>query len=101
VDYFPGPPPLNPVSRILAGLLAVLALAGALFFGAFVLILAVGLGVLAWLVLTVRMWWLRRQWQEQHVSGTQRQAGPPGSADQRRTDAIDADYEVISRREDE
>ena len=101
MEYLPGPPPLNPVSRILVGLLAVLALVGALFFGAFVLVLALGFGVLAWLVLTVRMWMLRRRWQRQGVGGQRRQAGPPGGADQRRSDAIDADYEVISRREDE
>jgi hypothetical protein len=92
---------LNPVSRILAGLLAVLALLGAFFFGVFVLILALGLGALAWLVLALRMWWLGRQWQSHGASGDHRQAGPPGSADPRRTDVIDADYEVISRGEEE
>ena len=101
VAYFLAPPPLNPLSRILAGLLAVLALVGAFFFGVFVLALALGLGALAWLVLAARMWWLRRQWQKHGSSGEYSQAVSPGSADQRRTDVIDADYEVVSRREDE
>ncbi|MCW8871523.1 MAG: hypothetical protein OQK01_02780 [Xanthomonadales bacterium] len=101
VGYYLAPPPLNPVTRILAGVLALLALVGAFFFGMFVLVLALGLGALAWLVLAVRMWWLRRQWQRQGVSGEYRQSGTPGSADRRRTDAIDADYEVVSRHEDE
>jgi hypothetical protein len=101
VGYYLAPPPLNPLTRILAGLLAVLALVGAFFFGVIVLVLALGLGALAWLVLVLRMWWLRRQWQRQGGSGEYRPSGPPGSVDRRRTDAIDADYEVVSRHEDE
>ena len=101
MGYFLAPPPLNPVSRVLASLLAVLALVGAFFFGFFVLALALGLGALAWLILAVRMWWLRRQWQRQGVGRQYGQTGPPGGEDGRRGEVIDADYEVVSRREDE
>jgi hypothetical protein len=101
VAYYLASPPLNPVTRILAGLLAVLALVGAFFFGVIVLVLALGLGALAWLVLALRMWWLRRQWQRRGVSTGYRQAAAPGGADRQRNDAIDADYEVISPREEE
>jgi hypothetical protein len=88
-------PPLNPQSRILAGLLAVLALAGAFFFGLVMLALAVGLGVLAWLVQTLRLWWLRRQGRDKARGGSSR-AGP----DVRHGEVIEADYEVVSRRDD-
>lgn len=74
---------MNPLSRVLAGLLGVLALVGAFFFGLVVVALAVGLGLLAWLTLALRLWWLRRQ--------------QPGA---RGDEVLDADYEVISRRED-
>ncbi|MGK2924028.1 MAG: hypothetical protein ACSLE2_00250 [Lysobacterales bacterium] len=76
------PPSMNPLSRILASLLAVLAVVGAFFFGLVVLALAVGLGLLAWLGLVLRMWWLRRR-----LGGT-------------KDDVIEADYEVVSRRKD-
>jgi hypothetical protein len=88
------PPPLNPLARVLAGLLAALALAGAFFFGLVVLALAVGLGLLAWLVLTLRVWWLRRQGRDRAGGG-----GRPG-ADARKGKVIEADYEVVSRHDD-
>lgn len=103
------PPPVNPLSRLLAGLLAVAALVGAFFFGLVVLALAAGLGLLAWLALTLRLWWLRRQ--------IARAGGAPGGASpfrgasgdraQDSRDAaesgnvIDADYEVVSRDRDD
>ena len=97
--YF-SPPPMNPLSRILAGLFAVLALVGALFFGVFILVLAVGLGVLAWLVLTLRMWWLRRGRHGQAAGRGQDHVVREGGVENHGDDVIEADYEVISRRED-
>jgi hypothetical protein len=95
---------MNPVSRILAGLLGLLAVVGAFFFGLIVLAFALGLGILAWLLVTLRMWWLRRRWQSEGGS-----VGPAGAArpdrpdrpDRRHDEVIEADYEVISRREDD
>jgi hypothetical protein len=100
VRYYLSPPPLNPVARILAGLLAVAALVGAFFFGLIILAAAVGLGVVAWLVLTVRMWWLRRRLDAGRGDGG-RPAGPATPGGGRKPDVIDAEYEVISRREDD
>ena len=91
---------MNPLSRILASLLAVLAVVGAFFFGLVVLALAVGLGLLAWLGLTLRMWWLRRRLGGRAAEGPAEAgpgtAGPNGRED----DVIEADYEVVSRRKD-
>jgi uncharacterized iron-regulated membrane protein len=94
VAYRLPPPPLNPLARVLAGLLAALALAAAFFFGLVVLALAVGLGLLAWLVMTLRVWWLRRQG-EVGADG-----GSGAQAEVRRGEVIEADYEVVSRRDD-
>jgi hypothetical protein len=90
---------MNPLARILAGLLALLALAGAFFFGLVVLALAVGLGLLAWCALALRLWWLRRQ------AGVRGPGGPAGDGagdvpGARQGQVIDADYEIVSRRED-
>lgn len=91
---------MNPLSRILASLLAVLAVVGAFFFGLVVLALAIGLGLLAWLALASRMWWLRRRFGGRRATGSA-DAGPgaagPGV---RADDVIEADYEVVSRREE-
>lgn len=85
------PPPSNLLAQILAGLLA---LAGAFFFGLVVLALAVGLGMLAWWVLTLRVWWLRRRGRIRTEGGGS--AGP----EVRRGEVIEADYEVVSRQND-
>lgn len=101
--YYLAPPPLNPVARIIAALLAVAVLVGAFFFGLVILALAIGLGIVGWLALTLRLWWLRRQIGARTASGP----GSAGGADRvqggagRGRDDIEAEYEVISRREED
>lgn len=94
---------MNPVARLIAGVLAVAALVGAFFFGLVILVLAVGLGIVGWLILTLRLWWLRRR----QGGAIGRQAGGDYGAGQapegrgREANVIDAEYEVVSRHEDE
>ena len=90
MQYYIAPPPMNPLARLLAGILAVLALVGAFFFGLIVLVFAVGLGLVAWLFLWIRMWWARRNLP----------AEPPRQ-DNTSGDVIDAEYTVVSRRDEE
>lgn len=51
----------NPLVQIAAVVVAVLVTVGAVFLGAIVLSFFVGLAILAWLGLTIRLWWLRRR----------------------------------------
>ena len=91
-----GPPPMNPLSRLLAGLVAVLALVGALFFGIFILALVVGVGLIAWVALWLRMWWIRRKLPRggQDQDHTVRSgAGAAGVSADRQGEVIDAEYE--------
>ncbi len=96
------PPPMNPLSRLLAGILAVLALAGAFFFGIFILGLVAGLGLIAWLVFSIRMWWLRKKF-------TGNSGGMGGMGSQNRGqdagadsgDIIEAEYTVVSRKDED
>ena len=101
--YYLSSPPLNPVARVVAALLAVAALVGAFFFGLVILALAVGLGIVGWLALTLRLWWLRRQFGAPAASGpgSRGGAGRVQGDDGRRRDVIDAEYEVLSRREED
>lgn len=94
---------MNPVSRLLAGIVAVLALVGALFFGIFVLALVVGIGLIAWAVLWLRMWWLKRTMPRDSYgqnSGVFTETGGTAGSAERKGDVIDAEYKVVSRDED-
>ncbi len=92
-----GPPPLNPFSRVLAGLFGLVALVGAFFFGFLILAVAVGVGLVAWGLIWLRLWWLRRRLRSAGVT-----EGPSGPRPDTRGDGkvIEGDYEVVSRRDD-
>jgi hypothetical protein len=93
---------MNPLSRLLASVLAVVVLAGALFFGVVVFLTALGLGLVAWAVLWLRIWWIRRRVGRSGESGP---AGsqPPRSQQPPRTDGpgavIEGEYTVVSDRD--
>ena len=100
MQYRIGPPPLNPVTRLLAGIAAAIALVGAFFFGFIILAVAVVAGLVLWLFIRVRLWWFRRKLAAQADSGHGETVGKPFASEQERGDAIDAEYEVISREQD-
>lgn len=99
-----GPPPMNPLSRLLAGFVAVLALAGALFFGVFILALVVGLGLIAWIVLRVRIWWIGRKLSRGGAgsgSAGVHEPRPEPDSRERGGEIIDAEYTVVSRQDED
>lgn len=87
-----GPPPMNPLSRMLASLLAAVALIGALFFGVFVFLTAVALGLIAWAALWLRIWWVRRR------ANSASDSAPPGAG---AGEVIEGEYTVVSDDEQE
>ena len=52
--------PGNPIVQVVGVLFAVIIAVAAVFVGAVVLSLFVGFAIISWLVLMVRVWWLRR-----------------------------------------
>jgi hypothetical protein len=76
---------------LIAALVAVLALVGAFFFGLFVLALVFGLGLIFWLGIRLRMWWIRHQMPETGIGMN----NAPGEGE-----VIDAEYTVVSKRRD-
>jgi hypothetical protein len=82
---------MNALSRALAGAAVILALIAAFFFGLIVLTLAVGIGLLFWLGIRLRLWWIRRH---MPLSDT-----APAETKQK-GEVIDAEYTVVSRRKD-
>jgi len=91
MPYYLSQTPANPVSRLIAALVAVVALVGAFVFGLFVLAVVFGVGLVFWLSIRLRMWWLRR-----HLPGNENGLGSaPGEGE-----IIDAEYTVVSKRRD-
>lgn len=94
--YVIGPPPPHPVARLFAGLLAILALIAAFFFGMIVLAVAIGVGLIVWLLIRTRLWWLQRQGR---IPRHGRQPGQGGDATGGQV--IEGEYKVVSRRKDD
>ena len=51
MQYQIGPPPGNPLSRLLAAIVGALVIVGAFMFGFFILLAAIAFGLIAWLVI--------------------------------------------------
>jgi len=82
---------MNPLSRALAAVAAVLALVAAFFFGLIVLALAVGTGLMFWMGIRLRLWWMRR-----HIPRVD--TSPENTP--KKGEVIDAEYTIISRKKD-
>ena len=91
MPYYISQQPANPVTRVLAALMAVIAFVGALFFGLIIVAVVAGLGLLFWLGLRLRMWWLMRN----RPPEQSRTASRPTESQ-----VIDAEYTVVSKRQD-
>ena len=101
VHYISGPP-MNPLTRLLAAVIGLLALVGAFFFGVFIFVGALVLGVLAWVVIRLRFWWLSRKLGKagNEPPGGFGGQGPGSASSENGDDVIEAEYEVISRKEE-
>ena len=91
MQNFISPPPMNPLSRVLAAIMAILALLAAFFFGLIVLALVAGIGLLVLLGIRLRFWWMKRHMPPSGVV--------PGNT-QQQGEVIDAEYTVVSRDKD-
>lgn len=105
MQYSLNPPPLNPLTRLLATIVAVLAIAGAFFFGLFVLALLVAFGLFAWLALWLRIGWARKKGIYPGVGpmDSENMAGnrSPGESGSNKGDVLDAEYTVVSRQDED
>lgn len=93
-----GPPPMNPFTRILAGLFGLVALVGAFFFGFLILAVAVAVGIAAWIAIRLRIWWLGRR----AGPGASTPGQAPGETSRKESggSVIEGEYKVVSRRDD-
>ena len=90
---------MNPLSRLLAAIVGGLVIVGAFMFGFFILVAAIAFGLIAWLVIWVRVWWVKRKLVASGESSPLDFENPPGPRppESRSGEVIDAEYEVVSR----
>ena len=95
MPYYISPPPQNPLTRIIAAIIAVVTLAGALMLGMVALLVVASLGLIAGLALWARVAWVKHRLKK---SGVNLSAGGP-TPGRESGDVIDAEYTVVSVQE--
>ncbi|HSG66387.1 MAG TPA: hypothetical protein VLD39_15365 [Gammaproteobacteria bacterium] len=78
--------PANPLLQVVTLVLGAVVTVGAVFLGAILLSLFLGLAVIAGLVLYIRLWWLRRR-----AGSTKDRGGRPG-------EFVEVEYTVVGER---
>lgn len=96
MPYYISPPPQNPVTRIITAIIGVFVLAGAFMVGMAALAVVAVVGLIAGIMIWIRVAWFKRQLQKNGVDLGMSNNVPPSSGH-----IIDAEYTVISERQDQ
>jgi len=100
MPYYISPPPQGPLTRIIAGILAVFTLIGAFMIGMVALLVIAGVGLIAGIAIWMRIAWVKRQLRKSGFGpGATINPSAATSAEQS-SQVIDAEYTVISEREE-
>lgn len=83
----------NPIVQVLSLLVLGVVLIGAVVMGTLILAAVIGLAMLAAIVFSVRIWWLR--WKLRHGRGT----GADSGGEDREGHVIEVEYRVLGERE--
>jgi hypothetical protein len=90
MPYYLGPPPQNPLTRIIATIIAALTLVGAIMLGLVALLVIAGLALVAGLAIWARVAWIKRQLRKSGVN-----LGPEPGVSRQSGHIIDAEYTVV------
>jgi len=100
MPFYISPPPRNPLTGIVTGIVAVLIMTGVFMLGFFALVIALVVGSVVALGIYIRIWWAKRQMIKQGID--------PASLDPfsghrppAKDDSLEAEYEVISKTQDD
>ena len=95
MPYYISPPPQNPLSKIIAGIIAVFALIGTFIIGFAAFLVIAGIALVAGIAIWLRVAWIKRRLQKNGID-TGARADMSNDSGQ----VIDAEYTVISSTED-
>lgn len=90
MSYYLHPPPKGPLARIVASIIAIFVLVGAVMLGMVVFLVIAGLALVAGVIIWLRIAWIKRRLREQGVDLSERTTSPPDSGH-----VIDAEYTVV------
>jgi hypothetical protein len=91
MPYYISPPPQNPLTRLIAAIVAVFALIGAFIIGAAAFVVVAGIGLIAGLALWARIAWVKHKLKKSGVD-----FGPRAEPETKSGEVIDAEYTVVS-----
>ena len=86
----------NPLVQGLSLLVGAVLLVGAIVLGAFLLAIAIGVGLVLALIFMARVWWIRRKLERAGRSGA-----PPRRPDEQEGRVIEVEYTVIDDEPDD
>lgn len=89
------PPPQNPLIRVVTAIVAVIMLVGAFMVGMAALLVVAGLGLIAGIVIWIRVAWIKRQLRKSGVD-----LGVTMKNQQTSGHVIEAEYTVVSDQQD-
>ncbi len=91
MPHYINPPPQGPLSRIVASIIAVFALVGAVMLGMVAFLVIAGLALVAGVALWLRIAWIKRRLKKDGVNLHDKAAESTGSGH-----VIDAEYTVVN-----
>jgi purine-cytosine permease-like protein len=100
MPFYISPPPRNPVTGVIAGIFGILVMAGAFMLGFVALIIALGVGLVIWTGIYLRIWFVRRRMARDGVDPADLNPFKP-NPDPGRQDSLDAEYTVVSTEKDD
>lgn len=100
MPYYISPPPQNPISRFIAGVVAVLAVAGAFMIGMVAFLVVAGVGLLAGIALWLRVAWIKRKLRKNGFDTSPVNGSGPSQPQSHQGQVIDAEYTVVSEKKD-
>ena len=95
MPHYLNPPPQNPLTRIIAAIIALIVLVGSFMIGIAALLVVASIGIVLAVVIWFRVAWIKRRLKKAGV-----QFGTDTKAPDRDGHVIDAEYTVISEEED-
>ena len=100
MPYYLSPPPQNPLARVIAGIVAILALVGAFMIGMVALAIVASVALIAGLAIWLRVVWIKRQLRKSGVDFGSHVRNSGAQQSHVSGQVIDAEYTVVSESED-